>query len=76
MHKANRHTRAVPDHRCASCDDVAVGVITFFTDDGPVAFVACHACGTDALIHSRTRVRFRSHATRAEVFRGLPGSAA
>lgn len=76
MSNAIRRPRAIADRHCDSCDDVAVGVVAFVTDGGPIEFDACHTCATDALINSRTHVRFCSNATKAEVRRGLPGSAA
>jgi len=64
--------------RCDSCPGIAVGTITFITDDGEISFAACPACATDALVHPApgVRLRFRSTGTRAEVSRGLLGGAA
>lgn len=78
MFKRKPHRPLPFVRRCDSCPAVAVGTITFITDDGNHVFGACPACATDALTHPApgARVRFRSTATRAEVSRGLLGGAA
>lgn len=76
MNRAKRLPARHPRRICESCDAIAVGTITFYTGDGPRGFAACQACSTDALIHSRTRVRFRSWRTWAEISRGMPRDAA
>lgn len=70
-HTTRQHTQ----DRCDSCDEIAVGTLTFVAVDGEHRFAACLACATDALTHPAVHVRLRFQATRtgAEIARGLPG---